>query len=199
MKVSFTLNDEKTVTNTTVKIIVAISGTINGESRKDIEARCDEIAKKIFPDVKWAFSNFKYNGDGLTFTVSASTRIDATQNDQLASKCAEASNDSTRIAIQTIDASIPTHDIRTAESDIRINLIKLADEEAKRLGGKVQKVLFNPSYTDNYSNSRGGGRMMLETAGASYAADNSGSQLGHSEKIVISAEVSVKIDKRAAD
>ena len=122
MEIEFSLVDEKTVTNTTVKVTVSIQGTINGTKREALESRCLDLVKSLFPNNQWAFANFVFNPDGLTFTTRASTRIDASLNDGLVEKAKAVSTDSTKLSIQTIDPSIPAHDIRQAESAIRQNL-----------------------------------------------------------------------------
>lgn len=108
MKIKFDMTDEVTITNTTVKISAWIQGVINGQDRPTLEASALELAKKLFPDVQWAFSNFSYNPDGFTFRVQASTRIDATQNDQLEQRADSISEvGKLTISIHNIDASIP--------------------------------------------------------------------------------------------
>jgi hypothetical protein len=192
MKLRFNLTDEKTVTNSTVKITTAIRGTINGECREKIEARCLALVKSLFPDNKWAFSNFSYNGDGLTFSVAASTRIEAALNEQLEEKAKNASTADTKLSVTHIDPSIPSHDMRRAESELRVRLVGLANAEAKTLGGNVTRVEFEPSYSAGLSNSKSMSAMATYASAA--PAGGGAPQLGHSEKIMLTAMVTISSD-----
>lgn len=180
MKITFSINDEKTITNTTAKITISIKGTINGESRDKLEARTANVTKTLFPDNQWAFTDFGYNADGFTFHVSATTRIDSLQNDQLAEKCESLGSDTLRVILVGVDDSIPSHVLREAESDLRLHVIALAEQEAIKLGGKVVDINFNSP-----AQYRG-----IVAASATYA--DSSKSLGHSEKIQINANVVVE-------
>jgi hypothetical protein len=197
MKIKFNMTDEVTITNTTVKISAWIQGVVNGQDRPALEAAALELAKKLFPEVSWAFSNFTYQPDGFTFRVQASTRIDATQNDQLALKCDQLSEQGKlTIAINNIDASIPLHEKRKAESDLRVALIEKAKAEAEKLSGTVTRIEFGEAIArDIMSNARGASyaasAMMLESTSKGGGSD--GVSLGHSEKIYLEAQLTVKV------
>lgn len=187
MKIKFDLTDEKTVTNTTVKVNTTVRGTINGETREQIEARCLTAVKKVFPDNQWAFSNFNWNADGLTFSVAASTRIDAIKNSGLNDLAKAASDQNTKVGIQSIDASIPQHDIRRAESALRENIIMIAQKEAEYLSGKVVKVDFSEAPMNSMrSSATMKAASYLEDAGVGSAS------LGHSEKVTMTATITVE-------
>lgn len=194
MKIKFNLTDEVTITNTTVKVTAWVNGVINGQERPALEAASLELVKKLFPEAKWAFSNFTFQPDGFTFRVQASTRIDATQNDQLEKKAAELS-ESGKLTLQiyNIDASIPLFQKREAESNLRVALIEKAKAEATKLAGVLTKVEFGEVGSQSFSNN---GRAMI--ASASYALESTakgggadGVSLGHSEKIYLEASLTV--------
>ncbi len=196
MKIKFEMTDEVTITNTTVKITAWIQGVVNGQERSVLEAQALELAKKLFPEANWAFSNFTYQPDGFTWRVQASTRIDATQNDQLevrADQLSEAGK--VTLSISNIDASIPLHQKRGSESDLRVALIAKAKAEAEKLGGRVAEVVFGDVETRQIKSA-------MRAASASYSlestmgggADNV--SLGHSEKIYLAATITVDTDKQ---
>ncbi len=188
MKTIFSLTDETTITNTTVKVMAQITGTISGETREQIEARCLAAAKRLFDD-KWAFSDFVYQPDGFTFRVNASTRIDASLNDQLTEKALTASDESTRLTIARIDPSIPTHEIRAAESDLRVKIIALAKAEAKKLKSDVLKVDFATEAVSSVANMKA---MSFNATYSQEAPSGGGSPaLGHSEKLSMTAQVTI--------
>jgi hypothetical protein len=194
MKIRFDLTDEVTITNTTVKLTAWVNGVINGQDRPTLEASALELVKKLFPDAKWAFSNFTFQPDGFTFRVQASTRIDATENDQL-DKRAAAISDTGKLTLQisNLDASIPLFQKREAESNLRVSLIEKAKLEATKLGGEVKSITFGEVGSQAYANN---GRAMI----ASYAMESAvakgggadGVSLGHSEKILLSATLVVR-------
>lgn len=190
MKIVLNLIDETTVTNTTVKITAWITGIIQGDSREKIEARVLEAWKRLFPDGKQSFSSFTYQPDGLTFRVQAVTRIDASLNDQLNEKAKQASDDNVKIQIHNIDPSIPVHDMRAAESDLRVRMLDLAKAEASKLGGTVAKMDFTADLTIGMANNK------ALAFNATYAASPAGGapQLGHSEKLSLSAVITVMVE-----
>lgn len=195
MKIKFEMTDEVTITNTTVKITAWIQGVVNGQERPLLEAQALELAKKLFPDAKWAFSNFTYQPDGFTWRVQASTRIDATQNDQLDVRADEVSEaGKLTIQFQSPDASIPLHQKREAESNLRVELISKAKAEAEKLGGTISKVVFGDVETRQLNNA-------MRAASASYRLEAAGggadsASLGHSEKIYLAATITVDTDRK---
>lgn len=197
MKIKFEMTDEVTITNTTVKISAWIQGVINGQDRPALEAQALELARKLFPDVKWAFSNFTYQPDGFTWRVQASTRIDATLNDQLEVRADQLSESGkVTLTIHHIDASIPLHQKREAESDLRVALIEKAKAEASKLGGNLTEIVFGDIETQRLSNAAG-----MRAASASYMLEAKGAgadgvSLGHSEKIYLSATLTVDTAKQ---
>lgn len=193
MKISFDINDEKTVTNTTVKLTAWISGQVGEDDRSKLEKRARDVVEKFMPNrgsdgtLKWAYSDFSYINNGMMFRVQATTRIDSSLNDQLEEKAKLASDRQTEIRITDLDASIPMHELRAAESDLRVKLILLAQAEAKKLGGSIAKISFGhpgrvPSSAATYAS-------MVSNSGK--AAGYEGTELGHSEKISLKASVVV--------
>lgn len=191
MKIKFDLTDEVTITNTTVKITVWIHGVINGQDRPALEAASLEMAQKLFPDAQWAFSNFTFQPDGFTFRVQASTRIDATENDQLEQKAARLSEQGKlTLTIYSMDVSIPLFQKREAESDLRVALIEKAKAEAAKLGGELSAITFGEVGSQSFANN---GRAMM--ASASYMESAKGADsvsLGHSEKIYLNASIVIR-------
>ncbi len=190
MKLIFTIDDEKTIVNETVKVTVSIQGQVGEDDRSALEARAREIALKFLPEASWAFSNFILANNGMMFNVTGTTRIDALENDQLAERANELSDRKTILQVQQLDPSVPLFQIRKAQSEMRVSIIAKAQEEAKLLGGFVKKVDFTEDDGSNFrkSVSNSGMRSM---ASSSYALESvgDGSPLGHSEKILMSATI----------
>lgn len=195
MKIKFDMTDEVTITNTTVKISAWVQGVVNGQERPALEAAALELVKKLFPDASWAFSNFTYP-DGFTFRVQATTRIDATQNDQLAQR-AEAVSEQGKLnlIIHNIDPSIPLHQKREAESNLRLAIIEKAKAEAEKLGGKVSEIEFSEAHSrDITSNSLRAASYVMESTAKGGGSD--GVSLGHSEKIFLAASLVIDTDTK---
>lgn len=197
MKIKFDLTDEVTITNTTVKITAWVNGVINGQDRPALEASALEMVQKLFPDAKWAFSNFTFQPDGFTFRVQASTRIDATENDQLEQKAAALSETGKlTLSISNLDASIPLFQKREAESNLRVALIEKATAEAVKLGGTLSSVEFGEAGSHQFANN---GRAMMASSYSLESTAKGGGQdgvsLGHSEKIYLNASITVKTNE----
>ena len=195
MKLTFNLADEKTLTNDTVKITALIMGAINKLDRIALEQKAKELSKKLF-DKDWAFSNFNYSNDGFSFSVQATVRVDAAENDRLAMRAAEISTKGD-LTIDVIDAdvNIPLHRRREAESDLRVSLIDKANAEASKLGGTVDEITFSDARSQALSNAYSVAASYMETAGGARGAKGpagpSGESLGHSEKLTMGCVVKV--------
>lgn len=194
MKITFDLSDEKTITNDTVKISTLVQGAVADQSRDLLEAAADKITKELV-NKDWSFSNFTYSGDGFTFNVTATTRIPASENDRMAER-AQTLGLRGKITIQLIEAdpSIPLHQKRDAESNLRVSLIEKATAEATKLGGKVDAIAFSRASSQAMR-----GAMMASTYSLSNDAGGGleGVSLGHSEKLAINATVTVIVGEDA--
>lgn len=185
MKIKFNIEDETVVTSNTVKVIVNISGQVADGDRASHEARARALAAK-FIAADWAYSNFSYGSNGLTFSVTATCRIPAEQNEELHQKAADVSDRSTTLTINHLDLSVPPRDLAVGESRLRKRMLERAQEAAAELGDfEVTEIEFAASY-------RGGSaKSMVSNATYSVGAE-SGEGLGHSEKIALSGEVTVE-------
>jgi hypothetical protein len=167
LKITFNLTDETTVTNDTVKLTLYLTGVAGGIARADIDKTCRAAVEKLgltlYEGATWAFSGFHYDNNGLTFGITATTRISADQNDQIEQKAESLSTPTVRIDVQNIDPSIPAWKLREAETKLRQRLIELANKEAESLGGTLSTINFGAANT--YAAQRGGN--------ATYATSNS--------------------------
>lgn len=195
MKVTFDLADEKTITNDTVKLAVLIQGAVAEQSRDKLEAAADAITKELV-NKDWSFSNFTYSPDGFTFSVTASTRIPAQENDRLAERAAAlGKRGQITMTLTDADPSIPLHQKRAAESDLRIALIEKAKAEAEKLGGTVESIAFSRASSQALR-----GVMAASTYSLSNDASGGGLEgvsLGHSEKMAMNAGITVIIGEKA--
>lgn len=185
MKVTFNIEDETVVTSNTVKVIALVTGQVGDEDRAQHEQRAKAITKS-FLDADWAYSNFTYASNGMTFSVSATCRVPSDVNEGLNAKAAEVSDRHTTLSIQNLDLSVPSRDLNAAASRLRKRMLDRAQEAASELGNfEVSEIAFSEQV-------RGGSKAMFSNA--TYALDSGpGSDaLGHSEKISLSAEVTVR-------
>lgn len=187
MKITFDLTDEKTITNDTVRLTTLITGAVAEQSRDKLEAAADEITKQLV-NKDWSFSNFTYSPDGFTFNVTANTRIPAMENDRMAER-AEALGLRGKITIKLVEAdpSIPLHQKREAESNLRVALIEKAKEEAKKLGGVVDTISFSRAQSHALRGIMASSSYSNEAMGGGADAVS----LGHSEKIAMTASIIV--------
>lgn len=204
MKVTFSLGEEKTVTNETVKVILSINGIVADQTKENIDKSILDKVLEFLPDKKsedWAFSGFSfYDNRGFRmFAVQASTRIPASENDNLSERARDLSNDSISVEIANIDLSIPQYRYREAESELRQAILKRAKEEAEKLskayGGsgpkfKVSSVEFEAPITAQPKGMRAApGSAFFEST---YSNAGGGEGIGHSEKTTLNAVVTVK-------
>lgn len=190
MKIKFEIADEKTINNQTVKITAQISGVINDRDRGALEQAAKDLAEKLVPDASWAFSNFQFLPDGFTFRITATTRIDSSQNDQLEQKAKAVSDSKLTITMHNPDVSIPLFQRREAESNLRIALIEKANAEATKLGGKVSSIVFHESNAIPMTSNSYRAAATMEAVGAGAPKG-----LGHSEKIQMTASLVIKVSE----
>lgn len=193
MKISFNLSDDTTVTNDTVKLTLHVSGTVGDRTRADIDKAVREAVAKlgVQPEKDWAYSGFHYNEGGLTFGITATGRIPAQQDEQLAQKAQNVSDNSVKIAVMGSDPSIPQHKVRDAESKLRLRLIELARAEAEALSATVSQIEFGAAASFNIAKHYSGNAtyaMAMDSVGA----PGGGGEIGHTEKVSLSAKVTVE-------
>ena len=201
MKIEFAITDEKTVINETVKLGLQITGLVLDQSKEDIVARCKDVLGRVVPQSgasqqpSWAWSAFdEMNHDGFPrFSVTATTRVNESDIFQLDDRIRQINDIEKNIQVRVFnkDVSVPLYQLREAESDLRLSLLERADNEAKKIGSaKVRKiVIMKPEDVDMRFQSKG-------FAATSYAAatdsPHGGSSFGASQKIVLSAIVTVE-------
>lgn len=194
MKIKFDIEDEKTVTNETVKITVKVQGQVGEDDRTTLETRAREVVLKFLPNASWAFSNFNFISNGMMFQVTGSTRIDAVENDQLVEKATAVSTRQTILTVQQIDPSIPLFEIRKAQSAMRASIIEKAREEARLLGSLVKRVDFSEDVSRGH---RPQMRSVTSNSGSYGLEAADAAPLGHSEKIYMTATVTAVAEEAA--
>ncbi len=186
MEIRFEISDELTVTNQTIRLHLRVSGQSLSDSKDEIDNRIVTICKK-FMDVDWTYSNFTFGNNGMTFSSDAYCRIPSKHNDKLENKVSVVNDNYTAITILDIDSNIPSYDIRDAESDLRLKLIELCKKESEKLSGEIISIDFTDQ---NLSNQKS-----LHKSLVANAYSDSHSQFGHSQKISMSATVTMKLLK----
>jgi hypothetical protein len=124
--------------------------------------------------------------------VTATTRIPANENDRLAERAAQLGMRG-KITIQLVEAdpSIPLHQKREAESNLRVTLIEKAKAEAVKLGGTVEAIAFGRANSQAMR-----GAMMASTYALESTTNDAmggGVSLGHSEKMAMNATITMVI------
>lgn len=182
MKVVFNLGEDTTVVNDTIKVTCAITGVIGESNKEQIDERVRAVTHSMFPDADWAYANYSTASDGLTFRVSATTRVPTSAHERLDDRCEEASNQTTLITVTNIDTSIPEWQVREEESKLRLRIIDLAHAEAAKIGGLLESVEFFD----------GGPRPNQHTYAVTAMMDGFETKgLGQSAKLSLSAKVQV--------
>lgn len=141
MRYKFKLQDEKTLFNDTVKVVVVATGPAD-DDRKELETRVREVLDAFLPNVPWAFSGLTISsgtGQFPMFESRASVRIDAALNDRLADKAVSVSNNKVNLTVTMIDQSIPLHVRRDGEAEMRANLLTLAYKELETLNKRSDR------------------------------------------------------------
>lgn len=186
MKVTFTITDETVVVSNTVKVTVNVSGQVGDDNRAGHEGRAKAITEQFISDADWAYSNFQYGANGLTFSVNGTCRIPAQDNQDLYAKAQEVSDRQTTLTVHHIDPSVPARELQEGESRLRKRMLERAKDSAKELGAfKVREI--------DFTEARSGGAKSMTFSTANYSVDSAESAgLGHSEKIALSADVTVE-------
>jgi hypothetical protein len=192
MQYIFEIEDEKTITNETVKVIVTVSGPAN-LPRTEIEKQVREVLHDFLPDADWSYAGLQINKNAgfPTYNSKAGARIKASENGDLYSRAQDYSSPEATININNIDESIPLYQRREADKELRIALYTKALAEIETLAEVAEGELrirtidytaISPtSNAGKFSNS-------YSTANAALVGDAVDS-IGYSEKITMSARV----------
>lgn len=211
MRYQFILNDEKTVTNPTVKVTVQATGPADAP-REELETRVQDALSAFLPDVTWIFGGFgvSSNAGFPIYTVLASARINAELNDNLEERAANYRGKGASLRLYDIDQSIPLHIIREAEQTMRLNILKLANIELDRLSNEasglpagtlpklhIEQLDFSIQRSSPYRNAKDPSSYSTANSMAPAAAGGIGA-IGYSEKIYSSAVVLISDNTDAA-
>lgn len=193
MRYEFTITDEKTLENDTVKVVIQVNGPADAP-RKELEERVRRAVNAFLPNTDWAFSGLTISTyDYPMFVITASVRIKAADNDDLhrrASNYAIENPDAkASIKVVNIDSSMPLFKSREGEQQIRRNIYKLALQELEILqeeyAGEGRLRLKSVSYSRaDLSN-----KLSASTAYTSNAGVGGGSAIGSFEKLYQSATI----------
>jgi hypothetical protein len=193
MRYVFQLDDEKTVSNDTVKVMLHATGPVDKDSRANLETRVRKALKEFLPDVTWVFGGFTFDESSgyPMFVVPASARISAELNDDLTAKAQRLDSAGVRLSVYNIDQSIPLHLIRTAEESLRLSLLNLANEELKRVQDATgNSKLSIQSFSVTKSHSGGGkGSMSVANSYTMEVGASRGDSIEYSEKVFLQAAV----------
>ena len=196
MKYRFTINDEKTLSNNTVKVTVRLTGPANA-MRPELERRIRDTLSTFIEDANWVFGGFTINrNQGVPlFTATTSARIPVSGNDDLVGRAQDSSTDEVFLQIVNVDDSIPLHLVREGQEEIRLNLFAKVQEEVIRLKEKTG-IDFEISKVDYRADMTAAdflaGRGKDKSFSNSYAADSAAGAISYSEKIYGQADVTLK-------
>lgn len=196
MRYQFSITDEKTLENDTVKVVVQINGPAN-EPRARLEQRVRIATAALLPKADWAYSGLSIaTNDYPMFSITASTRIAAADNDDLYRRAANYSLENpeagANIKVIQTDTSMPLFKTREGLREIRQSIYKQALEELQILQSnyvgsgslRIKSIDFIPSFDANaLSNVRG--------TSSSYASNAGGAAIGSFEKLYLSATVTI--------
>ena len=199
-EIEFELSADTVVTNDTVKvsclISVMLSGGINNENLKSTVTNA--LTKFIAGD--WVFSNPSRSIDtGIEkATYAAHIRIPATENYDLTNRAASVNSAGVQISNVNPDVSIPEYQIRQTRSQLRVDLVKQAHEEAEKLSHAmpcalvVQRVIFGEA--QSFSNSKSMRASTYAASANAFLDEAPGSgAIGNSERVSLSATVVLRM------
>lgn len=141
----FAVVEERTVVNTTVKIVAQIVGIIAVEKSEDLLRNDIRAMMTGFIDAEWQFANTVRSLDntGLErISMTATARVGETENHALDRRAAEVSKPGLTIVSVSADTSIPQNNIDAAERDLRAALFAKVNAECKELSAHVGSSFF---------------------------------------------------------
>lgn len=206
MRYQFTIEDEKTVTNDTVKVMVQVTGPVENDSRDQLEKRARSALKQYLPEADWVFGGFQFSQSAgyPLFVVPASCRIKANLNDDLINRANRFEcEEGVRLQVTNLDQSIPMHLIRNAEKDLRFNLLEMVENELAdlRISMDNDNLQITSFEFTKLVTSRGSKGSLL--VGNAYSLDDSSdassadAPIGYAEKIQGSASVVISDESEA--
>lgn len=197
---SFQLEAETTITNQTVKITAVVAAVIDGQkiTNENISSLVRDMLNNLVTG-EWSFSNPSREKDETGYeraSFTATVRVDQTQNFNLDQRAEDASQVGLRITQVYTDTSTPKRAIAEAETALRGVLLERAANQAKELStraGRTYRVasLSYSSMNNSASNIRASAQYSLESATSFAAAPPGGGAIGHSQKLSMTANVTL--------
>ena len=192
--ISFPLDAETTVTNSTVKFTASVLAIIDGQ--KITEENLSNSVRTLlnnFVEGEWVFSNpTRIKGDSgfeeARFT--ATLRADQSENRAIDQRREEVSSPGLRITSVHPDTSVPQAAIAEAETELRVILLKRAQNQAKKLSEAAEREY--RVHDICFSNLNNSDRMKFgSTAYATEASASASSSIGHTQKLSMNATVTL--------
>lgn len=204
--ITLKLSAEKTVTNTTAKVLAELTGMITRDrTEAEVKKLIHTVARKLIPTDDWQFANINRTAHPSGYeqiTLIASVRVPEAENRALDKRRQEASRPDEGLTITrvSVDLSFPTSLIETTERELRLNVIAKALDEAKVLGdalGRTYRIkTINFDDDDDGRNYKISNRMSSD-CGATKTPYGSGFRdddvLGNAQKLTLTAVVTLAV------
>lgn len=190
--IRFDLTAEETVINETVKVIATVEALVHNEqSEASLRGEIHEKLRR-FISAEWQFSNVNRSSDKTgveRVSLTATTRVSETENYDLDGRARAVSRPGLSISRVQVDLSVPQAKIDEANRNLRIKLLKLANEEAAIVNQTLGQdyVIHDLQYTgaNPFLNAT------VTSATAKSAASYGGADLslGNAQKLTLTASV----------
>lgn len=199
-KLTFTLTEETIVSNDTVKIAATVEALMVAPlTAKNIDEAVN-AALKNFVNADWSFSNPNRVTDktGIERAVyTAYARVPMNENNALEQRRINASKPGLTITNISTDVSVPRAGIVAAESNLRLQLYAAARDECAKFNSKIQAT--SSSYCIGNMEFERSSDMVAKSLmrASSYSAtigsfaDSGPESIAHTEKVVMSATVTL--------
>lgn len=198
---SFSIDAETTVTNTTVKLTAAIVAVIDGEkiTEENLATKVKETLNS-FVGGEWIFQNPTRTRNDAGFEearYTATVRVDQAENHDLDERREEASQRGLRITQVVTDTSTPKRAIAEAESALRVILLKRAQNQAESMSAAAGRTY--RLHALDFAQMRQEGmnhRGMMMASATSYALESASPPnvvdvIGHTQKLTMAASVTL--------
>ncbi len=203
-EINLSLSDDLVVTNDTVKITAEVGVVLTGDfTNANLSASVTATLRK-FIDADWVFSNPRRATEvGIEKAFfTAHVRVPAKENFNLTERAEAVKSRGLEITSVDTDTSIPAQMLREAETTLRGNLLRLAQEQAEKLskasGGEfhfgVAQINFSQQHvlSSQTKSLRASGSYGAVGASA-FSADSMGDDtIGNSEKVGMTATIMLR-------
>lgn len=192
--IHFTLTEESTLVNETVKITVHVNVLAVDKDETSVRAEIRGALEKFIPGTEWQFSNQRRGDDNgyERVTLNAVARVKETENYSLEQRLEAVSKMGMKLQLQGVDDTMPQRAIQDEEQALRLRILTKALEEADKVVALTRRD-YRLGQVQFGQNQQFASKGITASLAATAHAGGSDAGFGSSQKLRLTANVTLSV------